>query len=73
MKQMLMFYAFCIEPLLNKIKTSLLFKGIPVPNGHEACIYIAAHADHSTEISHIIVNSGKLDLEYFALGYSSKS
>ena len=41
-------YAFCIEPLINKIRSSLLFKGIPLLPPHKSEARIAAHADDTT-------------------------
>jgi len=62
-------YALCIEPLIQLIKSSLLFRGIPMPNGEEA--RIAAHADDSTVFASG-VESVKLALDYFDLyGQSS--
>jgi len=57
-------YAFCIEPLIRLIQSSLLFRGIPMPNGEEA--RIAAHADDSTVFASN-VESVKLALDYFDL------
>jgi len=55
-------YAFCIEPLIFRIKSSLLFKGIPMPNSSEA--RIAVHADDSTVLASN-VNSVEIALNYF--------
>jgi exonuclease III len=44
-------YAFCIEPLINKIRTSLLFKGIPMPSLSKTEARVAVHADDSTVLA----------------------
>ena len=44
-------YALCIEPLLAKINSSLLFKGIATPAGHNVEVTLAAHADDSTVLA----------------------
>jgi len=62
-------YAFYIEPLIFRIESCLLFKGIPMPNSAEA--RIAVHADDSTILAST-VNSVKLALNYFDL-YSKAS
>jgi len=55
-------YAFCIETLIFRIKSCLLFKGIPMPNSSEA--RIAVHADDSTVLASN-VKSVELALNYF--------
>ena len=44
-------YAMCIEPLLVKINTSLLFKGIATPAGHNIEVWLAVRADDSTIVA----------------------
>lgn len=59
-------YAMCIEPLLVKINSNLLFKGIATPLGRSVEVRLAAHADDSTVLAADLV-SVNIALETFQL------